>query len=254
MLAPTLSPFIRPQDEACPHGATLGPRVSTGLLCALLDEIDYAVFLCDADLTLRFANRSARLRLSEAGSMFLEGRRLHGPGPRLASVVRRACESGRRELVALRDDHVELLAAVVPVADDQTGCTCAAVILGRRADDSALAIECLSTLYGLSLAEREVLSGLRRGQRTEALARHRGVGQTTVRTQIAALRDKLGRSSVTGLMNRLADLPPMVAVVGSAAPRHEPMAWPSTSRLAQACPVLGVEASAPTCMASARRS
>lgn len=248
MLDSTCSAIVHTDDAVRQRFDPRTTFLSTSVMRALVDEIDYAVFLCNADLTLRFANRSARQRLGSECLGSMQDGRLHCPGSRLASAVRNACEKGRRELITLRGEVCERVAAVIPVVDEEAGGVCAVVILGRRAEDNALAIECLARDYGLSLAEREVLADLRRGQRASALARDRGVSETTVRTQIAALRDKLGRSSVTGLLVRLAELPPMVAALCSVPCREEAFAWERAVPMAREHPALCAKANVPTNM------
>ena len=60
---------------------------------------------------------------------------------------------------------------------------------------------------------RSVLEALLAGRRPGDIAQAKGVKLSTVRTQIGQLRLKCGAHSIRELLDRVAALPPMMAVV-----------------------------------------
>jgi DNA-binding NarL/FixJ family response regulator len=81
---------------------------------------------------------------------------------------------------------------------------------GRTQD---LAVHSFARQYRFSPAESEVLQALLGGRRPGDIARAKGVQLSTVRTQIGQLRLKCGAHSIRELLDRVAALPPMMALV-----------------------------------------
>jgi len=69
------------------------------------------------------------------------------------------------------------------------------------------------------------MMGLCRGLSIPEIAQDHGVAQSTVRSQIKALREKTGSASIRHLLQRINSLPPMVpALRGLASVQHNAMA------------------------------
>jgi DNA-binding CsgD family transcriptional regulator len=68
-------------------------------------------------------------------------------------------------------------------------------------------------MHAVTSAEQRVLNGLLDGLAAEEMARRFGVKLSTVRSQITALRNKLGVGRVTDAVRLAAGLPPMAGAL-----------------------------------------
>jgi DNA-binding CsgD family transcriptional regulator len=69
----------------------------------------------------------------------------------------------------------------------------------------------LSASHGLTYAEQRVLRALVDNSTVREIAALHGVSVTTVRSQIQAVREKLGARSIDALLLQAAALPPVTA-------------------------------------------
>jgi DNA-binding CsgD family transcriptional regulator len=76
-----------------------------------------------------------------------------------------------------------------------------------------LAVQGFARAMGLTPAESNVLEQLCSGLEPTEIARANRVGIATVRTQIGAIRNKVGARSIRDLQRRIASLPPMVSAL-----------------------------------------
>jgi DNA-binding CsgD family transcriptional regulator len=76
-----------------------------------------------------------------------------------------------------------------------------------------LSLQCFARSHELTAAETRVLAALGRGVAPAEIAREQGVKISTVRTQISAIRQKTGTSTITALVRLVAGLPPMVGAL-----------------------------------------
>lgn len=179
---------------------------------ALVDEIATPLIACEVGLRIAYANRAGEAELAHGTLLARAGAQLRCHGGQEAALdgaVRQAIGRGRRQLLTLvrMDDH--LTACVMPLQLPDTDAALAAVMLGRRAVCSALALQMLASTHGLTSAEQRVLAALvTRSTPNDIAARH-GVAISTVRTQIGALRTKLGVHTIEELVIRAAQLPPL---------------------------------------------
>jgi DNA-binding CsgD family transcriptional regulator len=193
-----------------------GATPITTLLACALDEVDVGVLLLDADGRLLHANHSARHVLADDDHpLRLRDGRLAARDPRalarLLDALREAALRGLRRMLALGDDgHAggPRLVALVPALPGV-----AALLLGRARMCEELSLQCYARSHGLTGAEARVLAGLGRGESPAEIARAQGVKLSTVRTQIAAIRDKTGVGGITELVRLVASLPPMVSAL-----------------------------------------
>jgi DNA-binding CsgD family transcriptional regulator len=202
------SPVAGPQPDP-------RPVLSTAAMASLLDEIDTGVLVCDAHGQVLLANEAARrelaaggvLALAPDGALDVQG----GVGVLpLRRAVHNAAVDRRHQMLPLRAADRALMVSVQPLRGETS---LAVLLLGRRRIGADLALQELGRLFDLTPAELEVLGGMLAGVRVSALARARGVALSTVRTQIGALRLKLGVHRADDLTRLVAELPPMIGAL-----------------------------------------
>lgn len=221
---------IRPREDWRAIGSLIAAQLGSDGLQALLDELDGGILVCQADGTLLLANDAARRQLHRGAALHLlaDGRLLPGHDDLRESWLQAlaAAQAGRRrQLLQLRErDGRPLMASVIGLPSVPA----VLLLLGRRQSDPALAVQMIGGLYGLTAAEQQVLDGLLGGRRIEALAVERGVKVSTLRTQVASLRAKMGASRIEDLLRIVGELPPIMGVLRSP-PLHAGGALPQRS-------------------------
>ena len=180
------------------------------LRLALLDEIALGLIVCDRHGHLQFANPPADQELASERVLCRMGQRLRCTGSEssaLDGALRKAATKGVRQLLTLANGGDSLMVAVVPLAMDTDCEPMVMLVLGRRGACSALGLEMLSGVYGLTSAERRVLCGLVADISPRDIAVAGGVSLSTVRTQIASIRTKFGVRNIEGVLIRVAEVP-----------------------------------------------
>lgn len=214
---------------AAAHHADTSSSPPDSVLSALFDEVDSGVLLCDVDGLLLWANDAAHSELGAPSGLALAGRHLQAASTPPSNAALRDCAlGGRRQLLRLGGDGEcgPALVYLLPVSAAVQGRRCVAILLGRRSQRSNLTFELLANLYRLSRAERDVLLALVAGKRAAQIASERGVQLSTVRSQIMALRDKSGASSIAALISLVAQMPPVAGALrrgGGTSSAHGPM-------------------------------
>jgi len=87
------------------------------------------------------------------------------------------------------------------------------VLLGKRQVCGALSVQGYAREYRLSPIEAQVLCGLCEGDSPQEIADRHGVKIATVRTQISNIRAKTGAANIRDLVQRVAQLPPLVGAL-----------------------------------------
>ena len=185
-----------------------------GLLGSVLDELDQAVLICSPEARLVTHNRSARHALSGHRHLQMQGDVLvlRQPDQQPLWHALRLALRGKRNLLALGEGDARQYLACAPLsAPDQV-----LVLLGRERACSPLALEMFCAQHQLTHAERRVLQALIDGLRPADMAQDFGVALSTVRTQVATIRAKLGAERIESLMQMAAGLPPLAALLGHA--------------------------------------
>jgi DNA-binding CsgD family transcriptional regulator len=232
--APATEPTVR--SVQAPLGA--------GLMLELLEELDTPVVVCSETGRVELANSAARrellsaspLGVDELGTLRLTAG-AHACEWPWRQALRHAVSQGKRQLLALRDDANVLMVSVMPLVSgaNQNGAGrdtgFALVMLARRQPAPALAVQMLSRLVALTSAEQGVLAGLLAGERVEAIAVRRGVKLSTLRTQVSAVREKLGAQRLEDLVRIASELPPMAGALRSP-PLHSVGRAPQLTRAA----------------------
>lgn len=204
-------PMPSPQDSL--------PGMGADALLAALDALDTGVMVCDARCRLLMHNQAARRELAEGGVLALatDGL-LDVAGGAGLLALRRAVHGAAfvrsHHLVPLRHGTQCVMLAVQPLRTDGDAPQRVLLLTGRRGLCPDLAVQHLGRVYALTPAETSVLSSLLAGVRIGAMAAARGVKLSTVRTQVAALRAKLGVQRVDDITRLVAELPPMLGALG----------------------------------------
>lgn len=180
----------------------------------LVDAIGIDVWLLDAEGRIVLMNDRARHTLGKATMLSVSGERLVAARPSQERALRRAlaeARNGFRSMVHLGcSDHGHVF-AVVPLHEDFRAASPSPVLLlgGQRTSSDPAAMTLLAKALGLTRCECEVLACLCEGLLGPQIAARRSVKLSTVRTQIARLREKLGARSVQELIAKVSTLPPM---------------------------------------------
>jgi len=182
----------------------------------LFDEIEIGLIVCDAHGRIRFSNQAAAHELVAGGLLVRSDGHLRtasGTAGDLAGAQRLAAQRSRRSLVRLVRGGDRLMVSVLPFGPEQPEGRNVLVMLGRREPCSELGLEMLAASYGLTLAERRVLAALVREASPREIAARHDVELSTVRTQIQAIRIKLGTRNIEGVLLRAAQVPPMASAL-----------------------------------------
>lgn len=201
--------------ETRPPRADPRPTLTLAALASALDAVDTGLLVCDAQARVLLANDEARRLLATPGVLALAADgSLDTPGSGAILALRRAVHGAvtarRHQMLPLRTGDQLAVVAVQPVRGSME---LAIVQLGRQRICPDLALQEYARLCGLTPAEHGVLAALLAGVRATDVARTRGVEVSTVRTQITALRAKLGADRIDDLVRRVATLPPMTGVL-----------------------------------------
>lgn len=203
-------------------GSAAGAPPATGALhTAIVDEIDAALIVCGPRGELHTANAAARQELAASDSVAVRDGYLHVRGidaQRWYAALRGAAERGRRCLLELELGTTRRTIGVGPLRTD--GEALVLVTLGRESPCSAVALQLLGALHKLTPAEIAVLDGLLAGRSARAIGEERHVALSTIRTQIATMRAKMGADSIEGMLLQAARLP--VGLRGRCAPLAAP--------------------------------
>ncbi|MFL6629527.1 MAG: helix-turn-helix transcriptional regulator [Vitreoscilla sp.] len=184
------------------------------LLAALVDRIECGVLACGPQGELHYANIAAQRELERARMLCVAGDRVCciGAGKEAwSNALRDAAVRLRSCLVSVDNDGDRMMVALMPVHSGGGGRPAAVVMMGRSAVCSPLGLEMLSNSHGLTFAERRVFRALVGNSTAREIAASHGVSVATVRSQIQAVRDKLGVRSIEALLLRAAEVPPITA-------------------------------------------
>jgi DNA-binding NarL/FixJ family response regulator len=184
------------------------------LLLRVLDEVDYGLLVIDAQGRIRHANHLARHEMATGRLIMTHARALLGRSTDLTAKIQVALEQalrGQRRLVLLKQGEQELSMAFVPLSHPlEFDAPSVLVLLSRQNACENLALRMYARAQNLSPSEESVLIALCRGLSIPDIAREHGVAESTVRSQIKALREKTGCSSIRNMMQRVHSLPPVV--------------------------------------------
>ena len=179
-----------------------------------LDEIDYGLILVNPDAVVQHANHLARQELARALFLRIDRDRVASKDPLQREEVARGIRlaaRGRRQMLSLRNGKESLAVACVPLFQPYEGESASVLLmLARRTGSGNLALSFFAREHRLSPTEEAVLRGLCDGLDVQEIAVAHGVCESTLRTQVRALRDKTDSNSIRQLVQRVAALPPVV--------------------------------------------
>lgn len=203
--------------------------LDASLAMKVLDEIDHGVMVLDAHGRVCHANHLARHELAGQRLIMSHGGVLLGTNGELSEQLQMALEHalrGQRRLLLLKDGERELSLAFVPLGSSlQAEPPSVLVLVSRQNACDNLSVRMYARSQNLSPSEEAVMMALCRGLTIPEIAESHGVAQSTVRSQIKALREKTGSSSIRHLLQRLNSLPPMVPALRIVSPvSHNAMA------------------------------
>ena len=204
---------FRPHDASTRSG-DIDESTLSRLLTELMDRIECGVFACGADGELYHANVAARRELRYGRALRLSDNRVCSAGTSQSdwySALHDATARMRSRLVGIDDGGERLLIALMPMHVAGIDKPAAVAMMGRRNVCSPLGLEMLSSTHGLTFAESRVFRALVGNNSAREIAASHGVAVATVRTQIQAVRDKLGVRSIDALLLRAAEVPPVTA-------------------------------------------
>jgi DNA-binding CsgD family transcriptional regulator len=189
-----------------------------------LDRLDQGVLLLQADGRVDHANPSAREQIGAAGLLALAGGRLHAASAAdqaaLQGALRTVAERGICRLLQLGTAQASLYLALSAIGRPG-GLGPVLGLLGRRNIGNHLTMQWYAQCHALTIAETQVLGCLCAGFEPGEVASINGVALSTVRTQIAAIRQKTGAATIRALVQAVARLPPMRPVLSNdAVTRH----------------------------------
>lgn len=199
-----------------------GASVATRWLTAMLDAIDYGMLLLVDGSQVLHINHAARAELDAGHPLQLLGRELRTRHPQDVAKLHEAlagAQRGLRKLVTLgASEELPLAVAVVPLGDlgapalpggpDMSQATL--LLMGKRQVCEGLTVQWFARLHALTPAETKVLEALCRGRSAREIADAHQVGLSTIRSQIAAIRDKTGAEGIRDVVERMAVLPPIL--------------------------------------------
>ncbi|HUD34607.1 MAG TPA: helix-turn-helix transcriptional regulator [Variovorax sp.] len=222
-------PTIPAERPATQRWDAMAPRrarstASEGCLALMLDQIDYGVMLLDEAQHMLHVNRAAHAHLARHPGLQALGGVLVADDPRdqaaLKAAIKAASTYGLRRMLTIGGETHGLVVAILPLppADDEDAAAPAApkrvlLMMSRHAICSELSAQGFARDHGLSSAEGHVLMGLCLGHPPAEIATLQGVALSTVRTQIANIRLKTHSASIRDLVQRVAQLPPMLSVI-----------------------------------------
>ena len=188
--------------------------LSQSLMLRVLDEMDYGLLVIDAKGRIRHANHLARQEMSLGRVILSQSRSLLGRSTDLTAQIQVALEHalrGQRRLLQLKQGEHELSMAFVPLNHAlEFDAPTVLVLLSRKNASDNLALRMFARSQSLSPSEEGVLLALCRGASIPEIAADHKVAESTVRSQIKALREKTGCGSIRALMQRVHSLPPVM--------------------------------------------
>ena len=219
--AAALMPLVPHLSQTLLLARTFGAlRARYRAVLAVLDRVDVALCLVDADARIVLENRTARHMLERADVVRVDGRgrlraRDAGADAALGAGIARAARTARHEgddaraLLALptADGAVPCLAELSPVhdTDDELGDRFSGAIVtivdpSRRASIDARGLD---LAYGLTSAEVAVAELLLDGMTYARIAEARSVSAETVKSQVGSLLAKTGAKGRGELVRRV---------------------------------------------------
>lgn len=196
--------------------------IEAAQLHRVLDEIDYGLMVVDGRGRLKHVNHLARHELASGRTLVAHEGVLMGATIDITAQVQAGLEQaqrGQRRLLLFARGDRELSVALVPLSHPlESDNPNVLILLSRQDTCDNLAVRMFARAHSLSPTEETVLISLCSGMDIPDIARQNRVAESTVRSQIKALREKTGCSSIRQLLLRVNALPPVVPALRVIAP------------------------------------
>jgi len=194
-------------------------RSRSNWLTTAFNEVDFGILLLSASTEVVHGNRSALSELAGHHPLRIADQCLCArdprDAPRLLGALQDAGQRGLRRLLVLGTGTLQTTVAVVPLAHPNLLASATVMLMLSRRDCAApLAVEAFARSQGLTSAETRVLLAVCHGKAPQEIAHEAGVEISTVRSQIAGIRDKTGARNLRTLVLQVAALPPFMGVLG----------------------------------------
>ncbi len=201
-----------PPPDGTPDAAL---EASIDALAAALDTLAHPLIAVMPDGQLLHANQAAHELLAQEQAFVLGADQVLSPrsapyrSPFSAALM--AASAGTPQQLHWAEGELSLHVTLRPLAAPAASTAQVAPVLLMLAppDETPFDATGFAENHNLSAAETRVLEVLMHGYKAEEAAERLGVGVATVRSQIAAIRQKTGHRSVASLLATLGDLPPL---------------------------------------------
>lgn len=196
-----------------------GTSVMARLMGLMLDEIDYGLILMGADQELLHINHAARVELESVSGhlQLVDGRHLRARQAKdqqaVQDALQAASQRGLRRMLSLGEAGARSGVSVVPLGTPDVSGVATLLVMGKSQVCGQLAVQGFARAHRLSPGEEQVLASLCDGTSPSEIAQAHGVAISTVRTQIANIRQKTGAESIRDLIHQVAVLPPLVGAL-----------------------------------------
>jgi DNA-binding CsgD family transcriptional regulator len=194
-----------------------------GIFREVIDNLSHPVLIVTSDMRLLYANTSAEVLLrDETLIRQAEGRLAIAYAPAQA-LVAHAVEVGHRDEVLLgavgigvplvRTERPSIL-HVLPLARRAnvglSPLATAAIFIAAPGINPVPALEAISALFGLTVAEKRVAALAAEGRTRSEIAQANGVSEHTVKTQLGVVYDKTGTRDQRQLQLLVRELTPPI--------------------------------------------
>jgi len=208
-----------PSSRGCltPVSDLPGQRTATPWVEAMIDVVDNALALLQADGLLGMANRAMRNLLEDGRLLRLDGQgQVRAKDPTDHAVYMEAWVAanrrGMRRMLHLGPGDGGRVMTVSGLGNAPIGVVRPCLLtISRASVCDELPLKLYAKLCALTPAESQVLELLVHGLDPVLVARSLDVRLTTVRTHISKILDKSGSRSLRDLQRRVAMLPPVAS-------------------------------------------
>jgi DNA-binding CsgD family transcriptional regulator len=223
MLASRIGPALLGAPSAA-HVASAASAPADQLLREALDRLDQGLMVLVQQCRLAYANRAARDVLARSQVLRLRSDVVDAVDPfdarSFAVAVGAATTRGMQQLLVLNaapGPTTTPTLAVMPCTSVWSGGERGALVVMGRPALSELTLQWFAQSRGLTPAEGIVLKKLCAGHEPSAIASELRVAVSTVRSQLAAIRQKTGAPCLRALVQQVFSLPPVGCLVGTRA-------------------------------------
>lgn len=199
-------------------------RQEKNVLREVIDVLEHAVIIVAEDMTILFANAAAEIRLREQVLIRQRGGRLMAHFSHAATALARAVLIGARDEISLGASGIDLplgsserpaVAHVLPLSrrstvDRYDSRAAAAIFVAAAGTVTQSAVEAVAALFGLTAAERRVVSYVSEGLTRAEISQAQGTSDGTVKSQLSAIFDKTNTSDQRSLQQLVRELTPPV--------------------------------------------